>query len=127
MPSNISVEYAILCDMVRREDSGKLIIIGVYDADIQTTAFPLKLEVSLLVRFSGVPAEEVKFEIGAYLDETRMMHGSADITFSDPGSVFVPFPRIPLDVTHEGTIRFDLKIGDADWKTVWKAPVSLRK
>jgi hypothetical protein len=113
--------------MVRREDNGKLFIIGVYDADIQTVAFPLKLEVTLLARISGVQIGETKFEIAAYLDETRLMHGTADISFHDPGSVFVPFPRIPIDVPHGGTIRFDLKIGDAEWKTVWKGPVSFRK
>ena len=48
-PPPKKIEYAIVCDDVRREDNGKFIIIGAYGSDIRVSSIPANLRFSLLV------------------------------------------------------------------------------
>ncbi len=50
------LEYWLLCDAVRREDNGKLIIVGMYPVDIGVPAVPVTLPMlSFLLRWNLKP------------------------------------------------------------------------
>jgi len=84
-------EYLIqavhVCDDVRREDTGKEILIGVYNRAIVVEAFPVKLAqlvVHLHIEMISQSAKEIRFRI---VDETGKERAAGRH----------PISRIPLD------------------------------
>lgn len=50
------LDYWLLCDMIRREDSGKLILVGIYTPDIIVQAVPAMLPMlSFLLKWNLKP------------------------------------------------------------------------
>ncbi|AZO68633.1 MULTISPECIES: hypothetical protein [unclassified Mesorhizobium] len=107
-PKKLVFKFACLCDDVRREDNGKMILIGVYGSDIvlsgaanlllnmvvwmdipETKAYDLNVEILIdgVIQNSG----KIKFSM------TKALHGVGS------------FP-IPLNVSKSGVI--DIKIGE---------------
>jgi hypothetical protein len=50
--TKIDIDFAFICDEVRREDNGKLLIIGVYTNDIIVMNFPVNLLLAVVVGFN---------------------------------------------------------------------------
>ena len=49
----VKLDYAILCDDIRKEDNGKMMLIGIYSGDILVPTFPSKLPLSMLLHGKG--------------------------------------------------------------------------
>lgn len=82
---------AIFCDEIRREDNGKLILLGVYLDDLLVPKFPALLPgLSIAVVLSG-PSEERPKSIGVrvYRDEELLLEIPAS---NEKNTVFVPKP-----------------------------------
>lgn len=56
--TKVKFHNSILCDMIRREDNGKLLLIGVYGGDVLLQSYPTTLNIA-------VHAEGVCLEAGA--------------------------------------------------------------
>ena len=65
------INSVIICDDIRTEVSGKLILIGIYSDYIVVPNFPLALRLSF--RFSGKrgDVDSLVFEVEAYLKDTK--------------------------------------------------------
>jgi hypothetical protein len=60
----IDIKSAIVCDLVRTEDTGKQILIGVYVGDISVSHIPSKINLTFWVDIAAIPnAEEIELEV----------------------------------------------------------------
>lgn len=59
---NITVK-SVLCDDIRREDNGKLLIIGAYDQNLGTERMPIQLRLSLWVSVNGLQGPKHDFSL----------------------------------------------------------------
>lgn len=107
------IEYAIVCDDVRREDNGKLIIIGAYSSDIIIPSYPTKLRLTILI------AVRSETEHRALLSIRVMRDGEPIFEAKEGIEIFIPAQDISLisaggilvsaekDATLDFQIRFD--------------------
>src|SRR3972149_4961344 len=90
----ITHDYTLICDDIRREDSGKLILVGVYTPDIVTTQIPFVLpSFSVLQRLqSDRPGEwHFRFKLAPLETGKAIIEGMGQAKFAAPGSAYVPF------------------------------------
>jgi hypothetical protein len=123
----VQIRFGILCDDIRREDNGKLLLIGVYDADVRVpqlpTALVARLVVGVDIQKPLVPAE---LEVVVSLDDARVLTGKGKITL-DRGRAMIPLPQMRLPIEHDGVLQFKIKLTPSDpWVVAWDGPVSLQ-
>lgn len=125
MSNNIFTFYkGIVCDDIRREISGKDIIIGVYQGAILVPRFPVNLLLSLWVHLDCAKP-------GTYQLNFRVM-GPHDVQYAsgiiptvfqsiETGSVTIS--GAPLQIQVAGDIDFQLQEPGREWQSVRKIPV----
>jgi hypothetical protein len=57
MGVNVELRDALICDDVRFEMSGKLMLIGVYSSEINVDSFPQKIRIKLYVTFRALKSK----------------------------------------------------------------------
>lgn len=122
---NIQIQYTLLCDEVRREDNGKLLIIGLYDSNMYVPSFPAKLSLTLLTRMKIAKPEDVAIEIEGLLNHERFTHINASINFHSGGLAFLPFPKFPATVKEKGKLLFRMRPAERKWITLWEGEIEL--
>lgn len=109
----ISIQ-AIFCDDVRREVSGKDIIIGVYGVDLIPVTLPIDLSISLWLRVVGLPVGKnvLRLTISNQEKEDLVSLETAGETYiSDLPHIF-SFLLLPVAIRSEGYITASLKVND---------------
>jgi len=124
----IVLSYGIVADEVRYEHNGKLLIIGVYTGDILVNKIPSSLNFTLSC--FGEANEVTKVEIGVrVLDDRKDILFHADpyglLETSQTGPVNVSLPNIVLAIARTGTVRFEVKVGDAPWRRLAEKRINL--
>ena len=102
-PPPKKIEYAIVCDDVRREDNGKFIIIGAYGSDIQVSSIPANLRLSLLVAVRS----EIEHQT---LVSVRVNQDGKEI-FEIPNPLEFPLPAQEMALFSLGGIPVAAEIG----------------
>ena len=118
MPS-IDISSVVLCDDVRQETNGKLILIGVYIHSVLVADFPAKLILTMWVEIK--PNETGKFPAKFRVikdDESVLLRGETKITIDNLDPTTALFPRLPLEFQRDGVYFFQWKFGDDEWQTV---------
>jgi len=119
--------HAVVCDLVRREDSGKFILIGVYSASILVPKFPSKLRLAAFVEFYP-PAKSFELEL-RYADRHGKIFAGAsahvEATELEPMSS-VAIPGLPLEFSEQTVLRLEMKINDGEWQLLRLLPVLLK-
>lgn len=101
----------IVCDGVRHEMNGKMILVGVYPNDIVVSDFPATVVISLLIRFFDLEAGDYPFEVrlsGAIKGAPRL---SGSFTVRDRGTAAIPIEGIPVELTGPGSIDWEGEVG----------------
>ncbi len=118
------IHNAIICDQVRKEDSGKHLLLGVYPIDILVPDFPstiaLVLWMQLYVDRNG--AFDVEFRIQK--DKKIINRSKATISVKDhlhPATISLPPALIEID--GECTLSFQIREKNKRWKTAKELPV----
>ncbi len=119
------IEYTLVCDDTRREDNGKLILIGVYGANILVSSFPAALTLSLVSFIRSDSTFEAANAVRAVLDGETLTEGGGVFRIQ-PGRGISVIPTLPLTVPHAGEVIFEQKIGEDDWQTLVRVPVGQR-
>ena len=116
----LSVNYAMLCDDVRFEDNGKLLIVGVYGPDILVTKFPAKIRVMLLLNFSSDSGGDVDFEVRVKsADGSAVAGAKGQLEVSGrTNNSFLPLPGTILSLSSAGDLKFQFRTVGSRWKTV---------
>ncbi len=121
----LSVKHVIVCDEIRREDSGKYILIGVYSDNITVPRFPFDMTLAFWI--SAVPHKE-----GEIVCQWRLRHDKVgDLSMSE-GKIAViekekasimPLRRVPVQLPQEGILSLQLREKGGRWRTVKNIPI----
>jgi hypothetical protein len=127
----IAVNYALICDLVRREDSGKFILVGVYTGGIRflkdgptqlpalyafvslTTAL-LHLEISFRIIRDG--EETPVSQTDAVLERVGDLEAEGEIILP------VPFSNLHFEI---GKHRLEFRHKEGDWEHVLNLDISV--
>ncbi len=114
-----SIEYAILCDQVRREDNGKRIAIGIYGRNILLQQFPAKLALSLFMLMRPKKTGLTKIEFRALLDDTVVATFGGEIAISDLNVDHVDTPPTIISLAHAGKLEFHMRSKETEpWQPI---------
>ena len=120
----IKIETVLICDDVRREVSGKEIIIGVYGGSITVPRYPGTMVATIWLEFDAVEHGDHKLELKI---ETPSGNPPIEISIdysvdnSGPMSLFVP--RLPLHFERDGDIVISIKLDEQNWEIVKKKSI----
>lgn len=109
----IKVEYTIICDEVRREDNGKMIIIGVYFGAIVVAQIPLvlpSLTFFQLLKGDRPGTWNARMKLQHLESGRNIVEAMGAINFQQPGPA-VNAIRLPnVQLTAPGTYNFVMEI-----------------
>jgi hypothetical protein len=121
----LAIEFGLLCDDVRREDNGKLLLIGVYGGDIQFGSFPalaaLRLVTKLDSRDGG--ARQVRFRF--FLNDSKISEVVGEVATGKGEQEMAFSPPIMLNLFQEGLIRVEAQYEDGAPQTFLTLPLRL--
>src|SRR5438034_10478377 len=109
----ISVSYMLICDEVRVENTGKLIVIGLYGADIRVPKFPfifssLTFVQAMMIDVAGT--YQFHGRINHAESETAVASFEGGMEVGSPGFGFVPIRFGNLELAKEGHYIFTLNV-----------------
>ena len=120
----LQIHYGLVCDEVRREDNGKLILIGVYGTNIQLSEATAHLALTCVLLATASEAREIDIEFEALFNGAKVSGGGGGITVSREGDSIIGLPPILFsNLTPGGNVEFRIKQDGSDWKTVRSIPV----
>lgn len=109
----ISHKYTLMCDEVRREDNGKLLLIGLYFDAILLSQIPAPLPgLTFLVKTEsdrpGMWSMKMRLE---HLDSgERLVQAMGNINFQRPGPALNPIRIPPIQFKAPGVYHFVMEI-----------------
>ncbi len=128
MAGDIEVGDGFVCDEVRREDNGKLILIGVYSSNIIVRELPAALVLSLVVNLKSQGPVDVEMQFRVMLNGERIRGGKGRVKLSPSGAHWIVLPQIVLNkLQSEGVLAFDVQTEDQEWKTACSLPLALAR
>lgn len=118
------ISSVIICDDVRKEVSGKDILIGVFSGGISVPAYPAVLRTALWIEIEpqhvGVINCELKIETPSGNPPFEM---GFDLEVIEVGTAVFVMNGIPLALEKDGHVVVTAKLGDGDWREVKRKPV----
>jgi hypothetical protein len=126
MAGGIEVGDGFVCDEVRREDNGKLILIGVYSSNIVVRELPAALVLSLVMNLKAQVPVDVAMEFRVTLNGEKIRRGKGHVKLPPSGAHWIILPHIVLDkLQSEGVLAFDVQMETQEWKNVCSLPLAL--
>lgn len=128
----VRFKYAVLCDLVRREDTGKFILIGVYTGGFRfQQAGPMSIlglnafvclstdlsQLNLSFRIVSLGVEKPVAQTEASVERTDQ--------FGSEEEIFLPVPFTNLEFV-SGKHSLDFRFNDEDWVTVLEFDVGIQ-
>ena len=116
--------HAVFCDDIRREVTGKEILIGVYSGDLLVSRLPAPVVLAIWVPFERVGNAEGKIPIefrmlDAGENNKSLGYGSIEIALSDVSDAgALSLPALAIMLNRSGQLVFQLKQHDEPWQTV---------
>ena len=115
----IKFHHAILCDDVRKEDSGKLIFIGVYGPSIKVEKLPATLAFRAVIPVSIKEAFEISFEFRVKNGRKKIFAARATARTETPGDSFILVPQFILEhLDHPDVLNFSVRLDEGKWQTI---------
>jgi hypothetical protein len=128
MVSGLEVGEGLVCDDVRREDNGKLLLIGVYSSSIIVGELPTALVLSLVVKLKAQAPIEAAIQFRVMLNGQKIRGAKGRIRILSEGPLWLtPSPFLLDKLESEGELGFDMQVEDGEWKTVCSLPLKLRQ
>ena len=120
----VTVRFGLLCDQVRREDNGKLLLIGVFGHDIRVASLPARLALTLVIGISSKSSvDDHSIEVKTSFNGRQVHTGSGRITISESGAELIVVPNIVIQLEQPGELEFKVKLGEGRWNTAATIPV----
>lgn len=123
---HINVLSAIMCDLVRIENSGKHILIGVYTGDILFPKFPTRFNPTLWIEIkTGIQRSNLDFEIkieAPGLPKPIKTEGTLEIEDQENALIWLTFPGVPINIP--GSLNVSMRRKGARWQRIISKEVS---
>lgn len=113
----IQQKFSIVCDEVRQEIGGKLIIIGMYTPDIGVPMLPVVLPVlTFLVWAESDQRGDFHFQIKLTHLETgqAVVQGAMGVRYEKPGIALLPVRLTNVSIVGAGAYTFSLHLDGQD-------------
>lgn len=128
--SSIEIDYVLWCDDVRREDTGKFFLIGLYTREVGAPKFPIPLGMSVFIRGRAVGVGPVPFSFQVVLMPGDLVVGSlsgvaAVSRENSKANEFDITLGVELQLQREGHLELQLKQHNGEWRSVGSVPISL--
>ena len=121
------IHNAIICDQVRKEDTGKHLLLGVYPADVLVPDFPTPISLVLWMQLYMDRNGKFEFEFRIQKDKESVSHTKGTLIVKDhlhPATITLP-PAI-IEIDGECTLSFQIREKNKRWKTAKELPVKKR-
>ena len=115
----VIIGSVILCDDIRKEDTGKGILIGVYSGNITVFRFPTAASLSVWIEHDVTEIGKFEFHCRLLLDdeiEVVSIAGELDAKELGPGDF--AFGGISTQLQREGYLSIQFKIADQEWTEI---------
>jgi hypothetical protein len=107
----------VVCDDIRFENNGKLLLIGVYSDVVQVFKLPLQLRsLGLAVRAKVMAAGRIAFSVTATDPQgNSLLEANGEMNYEgEPGrTIWLPIVMGPALLTTEGSYNVRVALGDA--------------
>src|SRR5262249_1744121 len=113
MAVKVDILSGIVCDEVRREDNGKLILKSGYSSHIVVAELPALLVPwpVVKVRAENPPIEE-PFDVKVMLGNKQLRTAKGRMRLADASPTWVALPNLLLEkIEHEGRLEFLIRVG----------------
>lgn len=112
-------QTVIVCDDIRREDNGKSILIGVYNASILVQQFPYALGIAFWLQ--GMPSDGGAGKIGVKISagEAVFVNNVAPISFVTKELSSIAIGPIPCFFSQASELKLEIRSRETEpWVTV---------
>jgi hypothetical protein len=114
---SVLFEALVLCDDIRFENNGKLLLIGVYSDIVQVFKLPLQLRsLGLAVRAKPMSTGRISFSVTATDPQgNSLLEANGEMNYEgEPGrAIWLPIVMGPALLTTEGQYAVRIALGDA--------------
>jgi uncharacterized protein DUF6941 len=114
---SVLFEALVLCDDIRFENNGKLMLIGVYSDVVQVFKLPLQLRsLGLAVRAKALSTGRIAFNVTATDPQgNNLLEANGEMNYEgEPGrTIWLPIVMGPTLLTTEGQYGIRIALGDA--------------
>lgn len=124
--ASVTIKYGIICDDIRREDNGKLMILGVYGGAIIVPKIPLALGLASLLCLEATAPTKMHIKIRYALDGKVLAQGEGEYTIESVGAALMALPKLPVPIPKEGALALEAQFLELDWQTARSIPVRKR-
>ena len=111
----------VLCDEVRREETKKEILIGVYSGDILIPSLPAIISLTLWVHCKTHGRGRTKREVRIISSDGEVLSSgtySTNIEGADEGYMSAVLGKISFQIQKTGTIKFQWRKHQQRWRTL---------
>lgn len=121
-------ENAAICDDIRTENTGKLILVGVYQENILVTKFPTQFRLAAWAEIRVDRNGDIPIEFRILRNRKPLVHGGGILNVRDfTQRVAFTTPPMPIELDSECALSFQLRETGQKWHTLKKLAVKLRE
>jgi hypothetical protein len=117
------VDSVLVCDDIRREDTGKAILIGVYVGDIILLRAPAVIPVSVFVTGSATRDYLRDLKVNVHIGDEPKNEGPTfpmTVSLDDQGRFYFAMTGMPVQVSEPTSLTVRTKHGQNDWVVLAK-------
>lgn len=120
---SVTFHYALLCDQVRQEVSGKYIAIGIYSGAVIFGAFPGIASFTLFSRYSADSLGSHSMAVRTLVDgvENQRFEGGVEIT--ETTEDWAPLPIQPIQFQVPGVLSAEQQDDQGNWREFFRVNV----
>lgn len=111
----VSVESVVMCDDIRKEASGKDLLIGVYGGGLVVPSYPMMIQAAFWIELSTPVTENIP---GAFRVTTPSGNPPIDVDFvlqvHEAGTSVLVIGGLPLALEHDGDVILSLRLADGE-------------
>ena len=124
-PPQKKIVYAIVCDDVRREDNGKLIIIGTYASDIRIPSCSARLRLTILVAVRSETEHQSLVKIRVMQDGKQIfeMKEELELSFVAQDLSLISIVGMPVVAEIGKTLDFQVRFDQGRFRSACKLNV----
>jgi Family of unknown function (DUF6941) len=123
----LDIETVVVCDLIRQENNGKHLLIGVYGVSIGLPRLPMNLSLAWWILAKPNRKGEFRAQIrivGPH--DAVLMNGELLVNIKEIEKNFVLRLDTPIQIQSEGTLRFQIQFKEPEWKTIKEIDVVKR-
>lgn len=124
--SPIDFVFALLCDDVRTEVTGKEIIIGVYSGNIMASSFPANMLLCIWAQYMPKRVGDVEIELRIVgPNSAQLAHMAAGLAIGKVQYSSLHTPQLPIQVQTPGDLSIQARVKGSEWRTLRVVPVEV--